>query len=90
MSEASEERDEILLATLELIENDLETLALSALAILPPLIHLSLPEHLHQHAEALIQQMAGLGEAHGNAAKEIRARLKETLNQDNRDDPRQS
>lgn len=79
----SEEREEILLTTLELIENDLETIALSALAIIPPLIHLSLPDTLWPRAETLIRQMLELGEAHGKAAKEIRTRLKQVLNRDN-------
>lgn len=78
----SDRNDERLLGVLSLIENDLETMALSILAVVPPLIHLSLPWELEAQADILSGILQGLGEAHRKGAEEIRARLKEALTHD--------
>ena len=87
MTRKGEER---LIRTLELIDNDLETLALAFLAVVPPLIHMafaSMPNDRvgidayggSQQAEVLSEILSGLAEAHGERALAIRTQLTETL-----------
>ena len=73
------EQIEQMLSTLELIDNDLETLALALVAAIPPLIHMGFRQDQQEIADSLSQQIIGLADTHESAAAEIRARLKETL-----------
>ena len=75
----SPDNDERLLSVLALIENDIETLALSMLALAPPLIHLSLPQSMQQEADHLAEILIGLGEAHRGHAVDIHTKLREKL-----------
>lgn len=71
--------DAELLAVLELIDNDLETLALAFIATVPPLIHMAFGPDRQEIAESLSEDIIKLADTHASAAGEIRARLKETL-----------
>ncbi len=68
-----------LLTTLELIENDLETLALAILATVPPLVQISLA-NMPGKADELIEIINGLGDAHEKGAIELRSKLQQDLN----------
>ena len=75
MTRKNEER---LIKTLELIDNDLETIALTISAMLPPLI---LGPDALPYAKRVeqVETIAGLAEAHGKRALAIRTELQETL-----------
>ena len=64
--------EEGLLKRLDLIHNDLETLALGTLMLVPPLIFVTAPEG--EKRDGLMQMVVDLQEVHLRASKEINAR----------------